>query len=350
MKQVIPFAQEQDITVIIPAGNDAPTGLHENTPQILGTADNGLITVGGVEMDGSLFTLTNPDLGMGGSISIYAPARDVLCASTGSDSATRLVSGTSVAAPAVAGMAAYFFSLQELDSNWPAGLVARAMKQFFFLSANIQRHNAPVPWTLDYYTLPSNRSIRVACKYRHTFYSLTLFQVLILLFAGNRHPGNSLGGCGAASSKVKRQDDLPDLSCPVPSDSDSDTSMTTMTMSAPTSSEVSSTTTSSSETSSEISSETTTSSETSLETSSETTTISSTSSTTSPPSTTSDSFCTVVYADGSSCVQVPSNTCGFGSKIVCPLAKRGAHAATATTFFASGSFVTAHPTAVAMAA
>jgi hypothetical protein len=74
MKQVIPFAQEQDITVIIPAGNDAPTGLHENTPQILGTADNGLITVGGVEMDGSLFTLTNPDLGMGGSISIYAPA------------------------------------------------------------------------------------------------------------------------------------------------------------------------------------------------------------------------------------------------------------------------------------
>ena len=333
MKQVIPFAQEQDITVIIPAGNDAPTGLHENTPQILGTADNGLITVGGVEMDGSLFTLTNPDLGMGGSISIYAPARDVLCASTGSDSATRLVSGTSVAAPAVAGMAAYFFSLQELDSNWPAGLVARAMKQFFFLSANIQRHNAPVPWTLDYYTPPSNRSIRVACKYRHTFYSLTLFQVLTLLFVGNRHPGNSLGGCGAASSKVKRQDDLPDLSCPVPSDSDSDTSMTTMTMSAPTSSEVSSTTT--------------TSSETSLETSSETTTISST---TSPPSTTSDSFCTVVYADGSSCVQVPSNTCGFGSKIVCPLAKRGAHAATATTFFASGSFVTAHPTAVAMAA
>jgi subtilisin family serine protease len=125
MNQAIPFAQEKDITVIIPAGNDAPTGLHNNTPQVLGTADNGLITVGGVEMDGSLFTLTNPDLGLGGSISIYAPARDVLCASTDSDSAFKSVSGTSVAAPAVAGMAAYFFSLQELDSNCNSSSSAR---------------------------------------------------------------------------------------------------------------------------------------------------------------------------------------------------------------------------------
>jgi hypothetical protein len=140
-----------------------------------------------------------------------------------------------------------------------------------------------------------------------------------------RHPGNALAGCGAPASKVKRQDDLPDLSCP--SASDSGTSMTTMTVDPTTSSEASSTPPPTPTTSSETSS-----------------------TTAAPPSTTSGSFCTIVYADGSSCVEVPDNTCAPGSMIVCPLAKRGAHAATATTFFASGSFVTALPTAVGMAA
>ena len=318
LNQAIPFAQQQDITVVIPAGNEAPTGLHQISPQNLGTTDNGLITVGGVEKNGALFTDTNPDLGSGGSISIYAAARDVLCASTDSDSATKLVTGTSVAAPAVAGMAAYFFSLQELDSNWPAGQVARAMKQFFFLSARIQRNNNPVPDNLGY-TPPSARSIVVACK--HPLHPSSPSPKSNTSLPGNRHPGNSLAGCGATSSNLKRQDDLPDLTCPAPSDSD--TSMTTMTMSSTTSSEISSTTTA---------------------------TSSETSSTTPPPSTTTSSFCTVVYGDGSSCVQVPNNTCGFGSQVICPLAKRGAHQATATTFFASGSFVTALPTAVGMAA
>ena len=164
MNQVIPFAQEQDITVVIPTGNDAPTGLDRITPQNLGTTDNGLITVGGVEKNGALFPDTNPDLGSGGSISIYAAARDVLVAGIDSDSATTEVTGTSLAAPAVAGMAAYFFSLQELDANWPGGSVARAMKQFFVLSARVQRNNNPVPDNLGY-TPPSAGSIVVACKY-----------------------------------------------------------------------------------------------------------------------------------------------------------------------------------------
>jgi len=149
--------------------------------------------------------------------------------------------------------------------------------------------------------------------------SHSFFTILTLPSAGNRHPGNALAGCGTAS-KVKRQDDLPDLSCPAPSDSD--TSMTTMTMSTTTSSGTSSITTTSGETSSSIS----------------------------PPSTTSGSFCTVVYEDGSSCIQVPDSSCDFGSMVICPLAKRGAHAATATTFFATGSFVTARPTVVRAAA
>jgi subtilisin family serine protease len=174
MNQAIPLAQEKDITVIVAAGNDA-RDLNEITPQNLGTADNGLLTIGGVEKNGALFADTNPDIGNGGSISIYAAARDVLCAGFDSDSATRSVVGTSVAAPAVAGMAAYFFSLQELDANWPDGSVARAMKQFFFLSARIQRNNNPVPGNLPY-TAPSARSIVVACKHSilpFTFQSLT---------------------------------------------------------------------------------------------------------------------------------------------------------------------------------
>jgi subtilisin family serine protease len=162
MNQVIPFAQEQDVTVIVAAGNDG-RALNEVSPQNLGTTENGLMTVGGVEKDGTLFTDTNHDLGLGGSISIYAAAREVLCAAIDSDSATTTLPGTSLAAPAVAGMAAYFFSLPELDSNWPAGSVARAMKQFFALSARVQRNNNPVPDNLPY-TPPSAGSIVVACK------------------------------------------------------------------------------------------------------------------------------------------------------------------------------------------
>jgi hypothetical protein len=320
MNQVIPFAQEQDIAVIVAAGND-DRALNEVSPQKLGTTDNGLMAVGGVEKDGTLFTDTNHDLGLGGSISVYAAAREVLCAAIDSDSATTTLPGTSLAAPAVAVMAAYFFSLPELDSNWPTGSVARAMKQFFALSARVQRNNNPVPDNLPY-TPPSAGSIVVACKSHIPPFAR---RNLKLLSAGNRYPGNALAGCGAPASKLKRQDDLPDLSCP--SASDSGTSMTTMTVDPTTSSETSSTPPPTPTTSSEMSS-----------------------TTAAPPSTTSGSFCTIMYADGSSCVEVPDSTCAPGSMIACPLAKRGAHAATATTFFASGSFVTALPTAVGMAA
>jgi hypothetical protein len=171
MNQAIPFAAENDIVVTIPTGNQAPTSLAMITPQNLGTADNALITVGGVEKDGSLFTDSNPDLGTGGSISIYAAARQVLVASIASDTATTMADGTSLAAPAVAGMSAYFFSLSELNANWPQGSIARAMKQFFVLSARIQRNNNPVPPNLGY-TAPAPGSIVVACKFPIMYHKL----------------------------------------------------------------------------------------------------------------------------------------------------------------------------------
>jgi hypothetical protein len=93
MNQVIPFAQEQDVTVIVAAGNDG-RALNEVSPQNLGTTENGLMTVGGVEKDGTLFTDTNHDLGLGGSISIYAAAREVLCAARGGGHGSLLLLAT----------------------------------------------------------------------------------------------------------------------------------------------------------------------------------------------------------------------------------------------------------------
>ena len=163
MDRVIPFAAENDIIVTIPTGNDAPTSLAMVTPQNLGTPDNALITVAGVERDGSLFTDSNPSLGNGGHITVYGAARLVLVATPDSDTSTDRLNDTSLAAPAVAGMAAYFFSLSELDANWPAGSVARAMEQFFVLSARIQRNNNPVPPNIGYQG-PDPGSVVVACK------------------------------------------------------------------------------------------------------------------------------------------------------------------------------------------
>jgi subtilisin family serine protease len=171
MDRVIPFAAENDIVVTIPTGNGAPASLGRTTPQNLGTTDNALITVGGVEKDGSLFRDSNPNLGDGGSITLYAAARDVLVANIGSDTDTTTATGTSMAAPAVAGMAAYFFSLSELDANWPQGNVARAMEQFFVLSARIQRNNNPIPPSLGY-TPPDAGSIVVACRFLQTYRDL----------------------------------------------------------------------------------------------------------------------------------------------------------------------------------
>lgn len=164
MDRNIPFAQQNDITVVVAAGNDgqSPSFLDQTSPQNLGTTENALITVGGLEKDGSLYPDTTSDRGNGGALTVYAAARDVLTASPEGDSATILSTGTSVAAPAVAGMAAYFFSIADLDANWPEGSVARAMEQFFVLSARVQRNDNPVPDGLPY-DGPAAGSVVCAC-------------------------------------------------------------------------------------------------------------------------------------------------------------------------------------------
>lgn len=281
MDRAIPFAAANDITVVIATGNNAPDPLDTFTPQNLGTPDNALVTVGGVDVHGVLYTYTTPDLGNGGSITIYAAAVDVKVATTNNDFGRE--TGTSLAAPAVAGMAAYFFSISQLDSLWPKGQVARAMKEFFIVSATVWRNNDPVPDDDELgYEGPSPDSIEVAW---------------------NRHPVG-FEGCGATSSKKKRQDDLPDVSCPDDSAEDPEPTAEPET-DAPT--------------------------------------------TTDPPAETATA-CTLVYDDGSTCIDTPDANCQPAPTIQCPLGlkPRGAHPATIYAKDATETFMATVPTNIGL--
>ena len=103
--------------IIIAAGNaglgdisklNEPTSLSEYWPQNAGAEHEELIIVGGVYNDGSLWANTNFDDGTGSSITVYAQSVGVTCRGLrGREEAE----GTSLAAPAVAGLAAYLRSL-----------------------------------------------------------------------------------------------------------------------------------------------------------------------------------------------------------------------------------------------
>ena len=78
------------------------------TPQCLGKENNPLITVGGVDQQGKLWTRTSLDRGRGGCISVYAMAVGAEVADFREKISLKFVSGTSVAAPAVAGLAGMY--------------------------------------------------------------------------------------------------------------------------------------------------------------------------------------------------------------------------------------------------
>jgi hypothetical protein len=127
----------------------------------LGSTSNSLITVGGVREEGKLWPDTTPqEPGEAGSISIYAAAREVLLADFRSDDGTHRESGTSFAAPAIAGLTAVFFSTPNLDNIWTPGSVGLAVKEFFSFTANLQRNNNPIPPEVDY-TPPDPASVVV---------------------------------------------------------------------------------------------------------------------------------------------------------------------------------------------
>ncbi|KAI1488102.1 hypothetical protein F5X96DRAFT_680723 [Biscogniauxia mediterranea] len=85
-------------------------------PQKLGRAENSLITVGGTNHRGSLFVHTSPEGNSGqganlprGSMTVYAMGKEVMTYNAHGDPSVK--AGTSFAAPAVAGLVAYYLTL-----------------------------------------------------------------------------------------------------------------------------------------------------------------------------------------------------------------------------------------------
>jgi subtilisin family serine protease len=126
---------------VIAAGNEGQAGLNlgKRLPQSLGSTNNPLITVGGIENDGSLWIDTTPE-GNGpspGSITVSLAA-NVQCASSTISNGVQTAKGTSFAAPQVAGIAAYFLSLPSLKAQLQQGgmsQVAQNVKNYIVQAA-----------------------------------------------------------------------------------------------------------------------------------------------------------------------------------------------------------------------
>lgn len=101
------WAEERRISVVLAAGNNLNQPLHRGMPQCLGTDTNNIITVGGVNEDGSLYRNTAPDHpDREGSMTVFAPAENVIAPGNGGDrhENTAFNSGTSQAAAITVGL------------------------------------------------------------------------------------------------------------------------------------------------------------------------------------------------------------------------------------------------------
>jgi subtilisin family serine protease len=102
------------VTVVVAAGNDGADAANYSPAS---AAD--AITVGATDKDDARAAFSN----WGPALDIFAPGVDILSAWIGSTSATNIISGTSMATPHVAGIAAYLIALEGLSS--PAAVVSR---------------------------------------------------------------------------------------------------------------------------------------------------------------------------------------------------------------------------------
>lgn len=166
MERVLERSWRNDIITVVAAGNSDNSGstLDSASPQVVGAPSNPLITVGAVDNRGILMPLTRyQDGDKGGSISVYAVGEWVLGAGLDGNDASMRLPGTSQAAPAVAGLAAYFASLPSLDKEWTPTAVPIKMKRFIIKYA-FKRQDNPIPKDLpsDYEGKVSADSIIVA--------------------------------------------------------------------------------------------------------------------------------------------------------------------------------------------
>ncbi|KAK4694278.1 hypothetical protein P7C71_g3279, partial [Lecanoromycetidae sp. Uapishka_2] len=161
---ILNSAWAADVVTVVAAGNDGLLygELGNFVPTRLGGPNSPLITVGGTYNNGYLWEATRPQNGGPGSIDIYAQAYNVTCASSTDPHGSRIDSGTSFAAPAVAGLAAYFLQLPELQGqlNVP-GQVAMNVKKYLIQRAYERRPSvldpgSSVPRSDVQYTVPQH--------------------------------------------------------------------------------------------------------------------------------------------------------------------------------------------------
>ncbi|KAG9084815.1 Suppressor of the cold-sensitive snRNP biogenesis mutant brr1-1, partial [Ceratobasidium sp. 370] len=91
------------VHVVVAAGNGAVDALDWSPARVSGAIAVGNVDINGVRAESSNY---------GGPIAVFAPGVDIISAGTSGPNATRVDSGTSMAAPHVAGVVAYLLAFE----------------------------------------------------------------------------------------------------------------------------------------------------------------------------------------------------------------------------------------------
>ncbi|KAK9444984.1 Subtilisin-like serine protease PR1J [Metarhizium brunneum] len=119
MAQSMDIAFNEGILCVIAAGNDGKV-VEQSTTPYQGNSTTALV-VGGINQQWDFMRLSNH----GPSVDILAPGENVMTITRDSDTATTVQSGTSLAAPHVAGLALYLIAAEKIKT--PAELRARIL-------------------------------------------------------------------------------------------------------------------------------------------------------------------------------------------------------------------------------
>lgn len=107
------------IVVVTAAGNE-----DLNASSVSPASAPAVITVGATYRNDSRADFSN----WGAALDVFAPGVEILSAWIGNNTATNTISGTSMACPHVAGIAAYFIGLENNGSSTPAKIAAKIKK------------------------------------------------------------------------------------------------------------------------------------------------------------------------------------------------------------------------------
>jgi oryzin len=114
LNSAVASAVRGGVTVVVAAGNNNGNAIHFSP-----SSEPLAITVGAISSNDARASFSN----YGNVLDVFAPGVDVKSAWIGSPTATNTISGTSMATPHVAGLAAYLIALEGLSS--PSAIVSR---------------------------------------------------------------------------------------------------------------------------------------------------------------------------------------------------------------------------------